>query len=75
MFGRKLAEDERNKEVISEELADLEVEEAIIEDKQRFGRVRTSLMRYLRMQYGKDIANRALCRVNKRKSEGYLKLG
>jgi hypothetical protein len=54
--------------------AELECEEAILLDKQRFGRVRTSLMRHLRAKYGVEIANRALSRINKRSSLGSLKI-
>ena len=68
MFNRKPAEPEK----IDENLGDLECEEAIMSDKTRFGRVRTSLMRHLRTKYGKDVANRALWRVNRRRTEGYL---
>ena len=50
----------------------LECEEQIIEDIERFGRVRTTLMRSLRQNFGNDIANRALWRVRKRKTNGYL---
>lgn len=74
MFGRKASKEERIREVITNEEADLLCEEAIMQDKERFGRVRTSLMRYLRVKYDNDVANRALYRVNKRRSEGYLKL-
>ena len=49
---------------------ELESEEAIMNDKERFGRVRTILMKQLRAKYGNDIANRALYRINKRISEG-----
>jgi len=48
-------------------LAELECEEAIIKDKERFGRVRKSMMNVLRAKYSDEIANRALSRVNKRK--------
>ena len=51
---------------------DLECEEQIIEDINRFGRVRTTLMRSLRKNYGDRTANRALWRVSKRKTNGYL---
>jgi len=47
-------------------------EEAIINDKERFGRVRMNMMKVLRAEHGNDIANRALGRVNKRIQEGYL---
>ena len=51
---------------------DLECEEQIIEDIYRFGRVRTTLMRSLRQNFGDKTANRALWRVSKRKTNGYL---
>jgi hypothetical protein len=54
--------------------AELECEEAILSDKQRFGRVRNSLMRHLRSKYGTKIANRTLSRINKRSSKGSLKI-
>ena len=54
-------------EEISSELA---CEDAIILDKQRFGRVRTSLMKQLRSEHGEEIANRVLSRINKRASTG-----
>ena len=53
---------------------ELESEEAIMNDKERFGRVRTSLMKQLRAKYGIDVANRALYRINKRISEGSLRI-
>lgn len=52
--------------------ADLRCEEAIMKDKEQFGRTRTSLMKYLRAEYGSDVADRALGRVNKRRTEGYF---
>jgi len=54
-------------EKISSELA---CEDAIILDKQRFGRVRTSMMKHLRSEYSEEIANRVLSRINKRASNG-----
>ena len=54
--------------------ADLECEDAIISDKQRFGRVRTSLMRHLRSKYGEETANRTLSRINKRASNGSMRM-
>ena len=51
-------------------LSELECEDAIISDKQRFGRVRTSLMKHLRSEYGDEVANRVLSRINKRASNG-----
>ena len=53
---------------------ELESEEAIMNDKERFGRVRTILMKQLRAKYGNEIANRALYRINKRISEGSLRV-
>jgi len=53
-----------NKEVLSE----LACEDAIILEKQRFGRVRTSMMKNLRIEHGEKIANRVLSRINKRGS-------
>jgi len=53
---------------------DLESEDAIMNDKERFGRVRTILMKQLRAKYGDDIANRALYRINKRISEDSLRV-
>jgi len=55
-----------------EKLGDLECEEAILKDKERFGRVRTSLMQYLRAKHDRNCADRALSRVNKRLQEHYL---
>ncbi|MGH2611883.1 MAG: hypothetical protein ACRDFB_02405 [Rhabdochlamydiaceae bacterium] len=51
---------------------ELDCEEAIMKDRERFGRVRKSLMNYLRETYGEQIANRALWRVDKRRTEGYF---
>jgi len=55
-----------------QKLGDLECEEAIIKDKDRFGRVRASLMGYLRAKHGRNSADRALSRVNKRIQENYF---
>jgi len=57
---------------IKQKLGNLECEEAILKDKERFGRVRSSLMEYLRAKNGNKSANRALSRVNKRLQERYL---
>jgi len=57
---------------IKQKLGNLECEEAILKDKERFGRVRASLMEYLRAKNGNQSANRALSRVNKRLQEHYL---
>ena len=53
---------------------ELESEEVIMNEKERFGRVRTILMKQLRAKYGDDIANRALYRINKRISEDSLRV-
>jgi len=55
-------------------LAELSCEEAIIEDKEEFGRVRTNMMKVLRAKHGDEIANRALSRVNKRFQGNYFKI-
>jgi len=57
---------------MKQKLGNLECEEAILKDKERFGRVRTSMMEYLRAKNGNDTANRALSRVNKRLQEHYF---
>jgi len=49
---------------------ELSIEDAIILEKQRFGRVRNSMMKHLRTEYGEEIANRVLARINKRASKG-----
>jgi len=54
------------------EEANIICEEAIIRDKERFGRVRASMMEYLRAKYSDEVANRALNRVNKRLQENYF---
>jgi hypothetical protein len=51
-------------------LNELACEDAIILDKQRFGRVRNSMMKHLRSEHGDEIANRVLSRINKRASNG-----
>ena len=71
-FWTNKGEKERNQEETSEEIGNLEAEEAIIRDKVRFGRVRNSLMKLLRAKYGDSVANRALWRVNRRMTEGYF---
>jgi len=65
-------EDETIQEETMKQEANIICEEAIIKDKERFGRVRTSMMEYLRAKYGNDVANRALNRINKRKQENYF---
>jgi hypothetical protein len=49
---------------------ELECEEKIISEKHRFGRVRSKMMSQLREEYGNEIANRSLARINKRISIG-----
>jgi len=60
--------------VMKQKLGNLECEELILKDKERFGRVRTSMMEYLRAKHSDDIANRALSRVNKRLQENYFSM-
>jgi len=55
-------------------LAELHCEEAIIDDKKEFGRVRKSMMNVLRAKYSDEIANRTLNRVNKRMQKGHLSI-
>ncbi len=43
-------------------------------EKERFGRVRTSMMKTLRKKYGRETADRALSRINKRLSEDSLRI-
>jgi len=57
---------------LKQNLGELECEEAIIQDKERFGRARKSMMNMLRAKHGDEIANRALSRVNKRLQENYF---
>ena len=58
----------------SEASSELACEDAIISDKQRFGRVRNSMMNHLRSEYGEKIANRVLSRINKRASNGSIEM-
>jgi hypothetical protein len=57
---------------LKKSLAELECEEAIINDKKEFGRVRTTMMKFLRAKHSQEIANRVLNRINKRIQERYL---
>ncbi len=59
---------------LRQSLAELECEEAIIKDKERFGRARKSMMNMLRAKYSDEIANRALSIVNKRMQKGHLSI-
>jgi hypothetical protein len=61
---------ERQGSIDTQALSELACEDAIILDKQRFGRVRTSMMKHLRSEHGEEIANRVLSRINKRASKG-----
>ena len=71
MWGKQ-QEDDTIPTQFNKELANLEAEERIIQDKQEFGRVRSSVMKYLEAKYGYDIAYRALRRVNARLNRGYF---
>ena len=72
MWGKQ-QEDHTNHAQFDKETAEFEAEERIINDKQEFGRVRASLMKYLEAKHGYDVAYRALRRVNARINRGYLK--
>jgi hypothetical protein len=63
---------DRTKNGLNKDEADLRCEEAIMKEKERYGRARNSLMKYLRAEYGRDVADRALRRINKRRTEGYF---
>ncbi|MGC1708276.1 MAG: hypothetical protein WA799_00530 [Nitrosotalea sp.] len=41
-------------------------------EKTRFGRVRKTFMEYMREEYGSDIADRTLWRINRRKAKSYF---
>jgi len=58
--------DAKSNQKLRDYQVDLECEEAIIKDKERFGRVSTIRMRYIREKYGQKIANKALARIQKR---------
>ena len=73
MWGKHRSDETKIAETMNEE-ANIICEEAIIKDKERFGRVRSSMMEYLRAKYGDDMANRALSRVNKRLQENYFSM-
>lgn len=53
---------------------ELDCEDVIMNEKERFGRVRTSMMKTLRKKYGRETADRALSRINKRLSEDSLRI-
>ena len=73
---RRFWDNKREEENIEEDTrtidGNFECEEQIIDDIERFGRVRTSLMKSLRKEFGDTTANRAMWRVRKRKTNGYL---
>jgi len=71
-FWDNTREEENSEEETRTIDGNLECEEQIIDDIERFGRVRPSLMQSLRKEFGNDMANRALWRVRKRKTNGYL---
>ncbi len=71
-FWDNTREEENSEEDTRNIDGNLECEEQIIDDIERFGRVRTSLMKSLRKEFGDKTANRALWRVSKRKTNGYL---
>ena len=53
---------------------ELDCEETITEEKQLYGRVRTTTMKYLRVKHSTDVADRAMRRVNKRiKNKSFTK--
>lgn len=57
---------------LKQKLGDLECEEAILKDKERFGRVRKSVMDVLRAKHSNHTADRALSRINKRSQKNYF---
>jgi len=67
----KLIQNESETDLGKEEL---ECEEAIMQDKQRYGRVRTNMMKHLRAKHGVAIANKTLSRINKRISINSLRI-
>ena len=72
----KLTEYERNYNEKQVELTkmqqELDCEEAIINEKETFGRMRTSMMKYLRTKYGQELTNRIQWRINKRQNKNKL---
>ena len=71
-FWDNTRDEENSEEETRTTDGNLECEEQIMDDIERFGRVRTSLMKNLRQTFGDETANRALWRVRKRKTNGYL---
>ena len=60
-------------ETKQEKKRELECEEAIIAEKNRFGKARKHFMAYMRAEYG-YVADRTLWRVNRRRSKGYFRV-
>lgn len=48
---------------------ELDCEQAMINEKETFGRVRTTMLKYLRTKYGQELTNRVQWRVNKRQNK------
>ncbi len=59
-------EDSKRQAELNKIQQELDCEQAIIGEKQRFGRVRTTKMKYLRTKYGQELADRVQWRINKR---------
>lgn len=72
----KLSDDEPNynkkQETLNKIQQELDCEQAIINEKETFGRVRTTMMKYLRTKYGQELTNRIQWRVNKRQNKNKL---
>lgn len=51
---------------------ELDCEQAMINEKEQFGRVRTMMMKYLRTKYGQELTNRIQWRINKRQNKNKL---
>ena len=71
-FWDNTGEKENSEEETRTINGNLDCQEQIMEYIERFGRNRTSLMKNLRQNFGKKMANRALWRIRKRKTSGYL---
>lgn len=71
-----LTEDEHNynkkQEKLSKLQQELDCEQAIINEKETFGRVRTTMLKYLRTKYGQELTDRAQWRINKRQNKNKL---
>ena len=73
-FWHKTMTNQEDDGELKNSLAELYCEEAIIRDKNEFGRVRNSMMKVLRAKYGYNTADRTLNRVNKRMQKGHLSI-